>query len=418
MNSKLILVLCILVSMSFTMPTPMKITEDLIKRAKENAKNEKETPFVSQDPIFPVRGKSGYVGVTDTPAKNQMFYWFFESQNDPENAPLLIWLTGGPGCSSELALAFENGPWFIVKDAQGKNKFETNPNSWNTNANLLFIDQPIGTGYSFGEPDKYATNQDMIKEYFVQFYEGWLALDDFKKFKGHPLFISGESYAGHYIPQVGNALYFRSLENPDINLKGLAIGNGWMTPEAQTLGNIEFFRDNMKDFHTDATELKKIDDLADLCFQNWDYSNPMYGYPAKHACDNAAPAWTNDKDFNPYDITKKCIGNLCYDMQHFSDFFNRADVKKELGITKEKWELCDSAVGRALWPDGPTDSMLNATPLLEAGIPILFYTGMHDYVCNWRGTEQVLKDAKWSGQSSWNRIEKYTNGPYGEFKQF
>lgn len=62
--------------------------------------------------------------------------------------------------------------------------------------------------------------------------------------------------------------------------------------------------------------------------------------------------------------------------------------------------------------------MLNAIPLLEAGIPILFYTGANDYVCNWRGTEQVLRDVKWSGQGAWNNIKDYSTGPYGDFKQY
>lgn len=62
--------------------------------------------------------------------------------------------------------------------------------------------------------------------------------------------------------------------------------------------------------------------------------------------------------------------------------------------------------------------MLNLTPLLEGGLPVLFYTGMLDYICNWRGTEQVLKDFKWSGQGSWNNIKDYSSGPWGDFKEY
>ena len=117
-----------------------------------------ETPFVGQS-IFPVRGKSGYVGVTDDPVKNQMFYWFFESQSDPKKDPILIWLTGGPGCSSEFGLAFEVGPWLVLKDPNtGTISISPNQFSWNTKANLLFIDQPVGVGYSLGDPSKYPTN--------------------------------------------------------------------------------------------------------------------------------------------------------------------------------------------------------------------------------------------------------------------
>jgi cathepsin A (carboxypeptidase C) len=319
-----------------------------------------------------------------------MFYWYFESQNDPINDPLLIWLTGGPGCSSEIALVLENGPWFIVKDDQGVDKLVINPNSWNKNANIIFIDQPLGAGYSFGEQSKYATNQDMVKQYFIEFYEGWLEIEDFKRFKGHPLFLSGESYAGHYIPQIGNALYFRSFGNPDINLKGLAIGNGWMTPKSQTIARYKYIKDNYTDFKLDKESLQHIEDLGDLCAHDYDNWNPMRAYGVNQVCANSEPPWTHDPSFNAYNIKTQCVGYECYDMQHFSDFFNRQDVMNELAATKGQWDMCNKDTERALWPDGPTDSMLNVIPLLNDGVAILFYTGVLDYVCNWRGTEQVL----------------------------
>lgn len=75
------------------------------------------------------------------------FYWFFEARNAPATAPLVLWMTGGPGCSSEVALFGENGPCSVNA---GGNDTITNPYSWNTNANLLYIDQPTGTGFSYG----------------------------------------------------------------------------------------------------------------------------------------------------------------------------------------------------------------------------------------------------------------------------
>ena len=69
------------------------------------------------------------------------FYWFFESRSDPANDPLIIWLTGGPGCSSTLALLGENGPCSVNDDATGT---VTNPYSWNSKANILWLDQPVG----------------------------------------------------------------------------------------------------------------------------------------------------------------------------------------------------------------------------------------------------------------------------------
>lgn len=74
-----------------------------------------------------------------------MFYWLFPSRQNPDKDPLLIWLTGGPGCSSELAVFYENGPMRLENGQAVKNDI-----SWNNKANLLYLDNPIGTGFSKG----------------------------------------------------------------------------------------------------------------------------------------------------------------------------------------------------------------------------------------------------------------------------
>ncbi len=79
----------------------------------------------------------------DSKNNGHLFYWYFEAETKPETAPLLIWLNGGPGCSSMDGLFLELGPFRVVND---KGAVETNPYSWHKVANMLFIDQPVGTG--------------------------------------------------------------------------------------------------------------------------------------------------------------------------------------------------------------------------------------------------------------------------------
>lgn len=83
---------------------------------------------------------SGYFNITGT-RDAAYFYWLFESRSDPANDPLVVWLTGGPGCSSILALFVENGPCYVNEYGNGT---LPNPYSWNSNANILWIDQPVG----------------------------------------------------------------------------------------------------------------------------------------------------------------------------------------------------------------------------------------------------------------------------------
>ena len=117
---------------------------------------------------------------------------FFESRNDPENDPVVLWLNGGPGCSSLMGLFMELGPSSINR----KLEVVYNDHSWNNNASVIFIDQPVNVGFSYSSgqvTNTVAAGKDiyaLLTLFFKQFPE--YAHQDFH--------ISGESYAGHYIP--------------------------------------------------------------------------------------------------------------------------------------------------------------------------------------------------------------------------
>ena len=93
--------------------------------------------------VLPEPGVSGYIRVN--PEGDDLFYWMFPARNNPETAPLVFWFQGGPGSTSMYALLWELGPANIV-DGQAV----INPESWNVNYNLVFVDHPIGTGFSHG----------------------------------------------------------------------------------------------------------------------------------------------------------------------------------------------------------------------------------------------------------------------------
>jgi cathepsin A (carboxypeptidase C) len=96
----------------------------------------------SQDDPF--LGEDMKAALVDMPNGDDMFYWLFRSRRDPATDPLVFWLTGGPGCSSEVAIFYENGPFTINDDMTLKK----NEYSWNDVSNIAFVDNPVGTGFS------------------------------------------------------------------------------------------------------------------------------------------------------------------------------------------------------------------------------------------------------------------------------
>ncbi|ONM26629.1 Serine carboxypeptidase 1 [Zea mays] len=167
---------------------------------------------------------SGYVGVDgDGGGKRALFYYFVEADApDPASKPLVLWLNGGPGCSSLGVGAFsENGPFRPSGQVLVKNEY-----SWNKEANVIYLETPAGVGYSYsadaayyqGVDDKMTAMDNMV------FLQRWL--QKFPQYRGRDLYIAGESYAGHYIPQLAEAMVeFNNKEERIFNLKGVALGN-------------------------------------------------------------------------------------------------------------------------------------------------------------------------------------------------
>ena len=160
----------------------------------------------------------------------KLYFLMAESRSEPDKDPLIIWLQGGPGCSSMLGLYTENGPYNFKFDKDHvKDPFELVKNklSWNNAANVMYVDQPIGTGFSFTDSwSAFRMTEDQVAEDFYIFIHNFLL--KYPKFQGREIFLTGESYAGHYIPVIARTLQLK--DDPWINLAGLAIGNGWVDP--------------------------------------------------------------------------------------------------------------------------------------------------------------------------------------------
>ncbi|KAF8074955.1 Alpha/Beta hydrolase protein [Lyophyllum atratum] len=137
------------------------------------------------------------------------------------NQPWGIWLNGGPGSSSMYGMLFENGPIRIQPDY----RVTSNPYNWNKLADYFWIDQPVGVGYSTADADGYVADEDQVGADFMGFLTNLVKV--FPSLATRPLHLTGESYAGYYIPYIMKA-YF-GMKNPPVKIAKIAIGDGSIT---------------------------------------------------------------------------------------------------------------------------------------------------------------------------------------------
>ncbi|KAE9461234.1 hypothetical protein C3L33_06821, partial [Rhododendron williamsianum] len=112
---------------------------------------------------------AGYYRLPNT-VDARMFYFFFESRNNNTDDPVVIWLTGGPGCGSELALFYENGPFHIANNLS----LLWNEFGWDQASNLIYVDQPTGTGFSYSSsPNDTRHDENGVSNDLYNFLQGF-----------------------------------------------------------------------------------------------------------------------------------------------------------------------------------------------------------------------------------------------------
>jgi cathepsin A (carboxypeptidase C) len=336
-----------------------------------------------------------YTGYLDFQDKH-FFYYFFESRNDPENDPVILWLNGGPGCSSMTGLFFELGPSFLGPEL----KPVYNPYSWNSNASVIFLEQPVGVGYSYGD-EKVSTTYAAAKDVYV-FLE--LFYQKFPQFAKNAFHISGESYAGHYIPAIASEIINHA--DKSFELTSVLIGNGitdsliqdkYYQPMACGLGGYKAVLDNEEcDAMTNA--YPRCAKLVQSCYN---YQSAFTCVPANVYCAKKFLEPYEKTGLNYYDIRGPCEdsdGGLCYKgLDYVEQYLNLPYVQEALGSEVTHYEGCanDIGVSFALTGDESKPFQGYIAELLNKGYPVLIYAGDKDFICNWLGNYAWTNDLDW-----------------------
>ncbi|XP_061355469.1 serine carboxypeptidase-like 42 isoform X2 [Gastrolobium bilobum] len=327
-----------------------------------------------------------YAGYVDVDVKHgrSLFYYFVEAEQDPHNKPLTLWLNGGPGCSSMGGGAFtELGPFYPKGDGRG---LRINSKSWNKASNILFVESPAGVGWSYSNTTSdynsgdASTANDMYL-FMLKWYE------KFPSYRSRELFLTGESYAGHYIPQLTNALLDHNAHSTGFkfNIKGVAIGNPLLRLDRDAPATYEYF----------WSHGMISDEIGLAIMNNCDFDDYAYASPhnVSHSCNDAMyeANLVVGNYINNYDV----ILDVCYPSIVEQELRLKKMVQKALHANRTNlpysWSMCSPVLNYS-----DTDGNIDILPILKRivqnHIPVWVFSGDQDSVVPLLGSRSLIRE--------------------------
>ncbi|XAR72983.1 hypothetical protein NMG60_11019816 [Bertholletia excelsa] len=393
---------------------------------------------------LPFTLETGYVSVGDI----EYFYYFVESESDqPGLDPLILYLNGGPGCSGLNGLLYQAGPleFNLNYSGHGIPELLYVPYSWTKTSNIIFLDAPVGAGFSYAtNASSYASSDSIASAHMLSFLRSWL--EDHLDFKDNPFFLSSDSYAGIYVPMIAQAIINNNEAGelkPRINLKGYIISCAHTDTTIETNSKIPYA-------HRMAL-------ISDAMYKNAERScNGSYAEPTNAKCYEALEAITlNLQNINRQNILspncaflspettgeegrrslsensrKDFLKSLkapdlsCHNFNYLlSDLWtNYESVQEALHVrpgTVKQWWRCNTTLSYTVDVNHVVAYHQNLT---ETGLQILALSGDHDMVIphvaleEWIASLDLTVDYDWrpwfvAGQVAGYNI-RYTNDGY------
>jgi serine carboxypeptidase-like clade 2 len=343
---------------------------------------------------------AGYLEV-DSISGRKLFYWFVESQSNPSTDPVVLWLNGGPGCSSLIGFLSENGPFRPSNDG---NEIFVDPYSWNRIANMLYLEAPAGVGFSYSNnPNDYNTDDKKTAEDNYSALQIW-----FKRFPAFikaKFYISGESYGGHYVPMLANQILEgnKNSKNLKINLQGIMVGNGLTDNKIDLNSFMPVYA-----YHNliPMTLYQKILQIckgnyiepSDSCqallnkaYENLDHLDPYDIYAP--VCPNSGNSYNPIKFEHPLLKYKKMIPfDPCIDL-HLTEYLNREDVRKAIHVDDAcgTWFECSNVLNYNFsMSDAPSMIPYYEKFFKQSNYKILIYSGDVDSILPTIGSQEWI----------------------------
>ncbi|GLI73690.1 hypothetical protein PoHVEF18_001910 [Penicillium ochrochloron] len=352
-----------------------------------------------------------------------LFYIFQPTIGEPVDE-VTIWMNGGPGCSSMESFLQETGRFLWQPGTYAPVE---NPYSWVNLTNVLWVDQPVGTGYSIGTPT--ATSQEETAQDFVKFFKNFQKTYGIKNFK---IYVTGESYAGRYVPYISAAM----LDEKDktyFDLQGALAYDpciGQFDYVQEEIPVVPFVKENANLFNFNETFMAELEHLhkscgyADFIDKYLTFPPPkeqpplFFNYTSMAKCDVFDMVYNEVFNINPcfdlYEVNLMCPlpwdvlafpTSLVYQPAGATVYFDRADVKKALHAPNVTWAECSNSpvfVGGSSGPEQEGDTSANPIEhvlpqVIEATNRVLISNGDFDMVILTNGTLLAIQNMTWNG---------------------
>ncbi|XP_012082500.1 serine carboxypeptidase-like 51 [Jatropha curcas] len=365
----------------------------------------------------------GYVEVRP---KAHLFWWFYKSPyrvNDPSIPwPIILWLQGGPGGSGT---AFGNFLEIGPLDSNLKPRNST----WLHKADLLFVDSPVGTGFSYVEDNALVVKADeeaatdlttLLKELF----------NGNKTLPEGPLYIFAESYGGKFAITLGvSALKAIEAGELELQLGGVALGDSWISPEDFVFSWGPLLKDLSRMSNNGLSISNSLARKIQQHLAKGEYENATFTW---NELANVILAYSNNVDFYNFLLdygndpvvgitteTKKWIlsdrySNYINAKYHPSsasdglyDFMN-GPIRKKLIIIPENvtWGGQSRLVFQGLIGDFMKPRIQEVDELLAKGVRVTIYNGQLDLICSTKGAEAWLNKLKWDGLKNFSSLDR------------
>ncbi|GFR92962.1 carboxypeptidase [Elysia marginata] len=351
--------------------------------------------------VFP-KSHAGFI-TADEQLGSNLFFWYFPSQDNPD-APLALWLNGGPGITSMVGLFWENGPLRAVQKNDSAARLtdvelEARDGTWVGPLSMLYVDSPIGVGYSYSAsaPTKFHKNMDQVTEDLYNFLEQFLQL--FPDCRNRQLYIGGQSEAGKYVPSLAYRIH-KAVQRGEsnISLTGIYMGGPFFAPEVMlpvafnylyNVGAISVAQ--VTEYRRDAR--KVIDNYLSGNFTKFEISRQLKSLFTRHR--------------KPSFIENFVTGEVA-DTQLVASIMTSENVRRVLGVNHEaSFTAVNTGVYQALEDERLRSVRRELGELLDSKLyKVLVFNGDYDILYNSEMVEEALLVTKWHGRSEYGKAPR------------